>query len=114
MHTHLCVEIEDAAVLPDDKRMPRREEACAEHAVGPSGRLARVAQYRVVQLEGFGELSVPLGLVDAGRKIGYVEGADPIAVLTKRTAIRSSSSGDCLGEPRQHDGSFPGVILETV
>jgi hypothetical protein len=111
---YVRVEVEDAAVPPDDEGVPGREETYTEHAVRSRGGLARVAQHRVVQLERLGELSVPLGPVDAGGEIGRVEGPDPFAVLTERPALRRSSSRECLGEPRQYDRPLPDMILQTV
>src|SRR5262245_27355855 len=73
---HLAVDVEDAAVLADVEGVAVGVPLLHEDAVGSGGLFRGVAQDRVVEAEGFGELAVGLGVIGGGGEVGDVVSLD--------------------------------------
>jgi hypothetical protein len=112
---YIAIDEKDLAIAADVERVPSGE--FPEHfqdAVGPGHIFARIAQYGIVEFQGFGELPVGLDIVDAGGEQGDVEPADLLAALTERLAFLGSAPCECLGEPGDHDRPLSLVIGQAV
>lgn len=75
-----------------------------DDAVSLGGRLLRIAQDGVIELEAFGEFLVLLCGITTGGEVGDIEGFDGGAAFTKRLALFRSPSGERLGEPGHNHG----------
>jgi hypothetical protein len=85
-----------------------------QHAVGLRHLLGRIAQDRIIELEGLGELPVGLRIIDAGGEVLDVELADPVPTLTERAALFGSASGERLGKPGEDHGALAHVVAQAV
>jgi len=104
------LDVQDFSVLADEECDPAREAAgFVVDAVRFGDFSVRIAQDRVVQIQGLGEVCVLLDGVAACGEVRDVELFQAFAALTERFALSRSATGKGFGVPR-HDDDF--LVLE--
>jgi len=112
---YILVDVEDFAVCADIESVPRGVGAQRfQNAIRLGHILARIAENGIVELQGFGEFPVGLGIVDAGGVQGDLETLDLIAALTERLAFLGSAPCEGFREPGDDDRPFAEVVRQAV
>jgi len=109
------VDVEDAAVSANVERPARcRPPPARQDAIRFCGLSLRIAEYRVLELEQFGNLAVPVDAVDAGLEESHIERPDLLDARTGRIALARSSLGVRLGKPGDDHGPDAAVVGQAV
>ena len=103
----ILVDRQDFSIFADVKRPAKRHLALGiDNPVSLGDFCAGIAQDRIVQLDGFGELRVFVRRIATGCEIGDIKFTDVVAARTERLAFRRSPTGEGLGKPGNHDRLF--------
>jgi hypothetical protein len=103
---HAAIDEENPSIGADVEGVPGGV-AGLQDAVGLRRPLVGVAEDRIVEAQGLGELAIGVRVIDAGGEVGDLEIPDLRPARTERLAFRRSSAGERLGKPGDDDRLLP-------